>query len=121
MRAIPDCSITIKELCERAYENSAAKGFHDNYEDTPERFSQRLMLIVSELVEAMEERRTGHAPNELYYGEKTKPEGVPAEIADVFIRLGDLCTEYRIDIERAIIEKMLYNATRPRMHGGKLF
>jgi len=39
------------------------------------------------------------------------------EIADVFIRLGDLVGYLNIDIEKHIKMKMQYNATRPKLHG----
>lgn len=48
-----------------------------------------------------------------------KPEGIPSELADVVIRIFDMCGYYGIDLETAIIEKMMYNKTRPYKHGGK--
>jgi len=48
-----------------------------------------------------------------------KPEGIPSELADVVIRVMDICGYYGIDLEAAIKEKMDYNKTRPLMHGGK--
>lgn len=49
-----------------------------------------------------------------------KPCGVPSELADIIIRVFDLAGRYNIDLERAIDEKMAYNATRPARHGGKV-
>ena len=48
-----------------------------------------------------------------------KPCGVPSEIADLIIRALDFSGEHGIDIERAVLEKMAYNKTRPFKHGGK--
>jgi NTP pyrophosphatase (non-canonical NTP hydrolase) len=48
-----------------------------------------------------------------------KPCGFPSELADIIIRVGDLAYRYGIDLEKAIEEKMKYNATRTFMHGGK--
>ncbi len=48
-----------------------------------------------------------------------KPEGVQSELADVVIRVGHICGLYGIDLERAVMEKMAYNRTRPYRHGGK--
>ncbi len=51
--------------------------------------------------------------------ETKKPEGIPSELADVVIRVFDMCGYYGIDLEAAIKEKMAYNKTRPFKHGGK--
>lgn len=48
-----------------------------------------------------------------------KPEGVPSELADIIIRVLDMCGWYGIDIEAAVAEKMEYNETRSYRHGGK--
>lgn len=105
----------INELCALAYENARAKGFYDKGEPN---FDGRLMLVVSELSEALEEWRNGHAPNEVYIA-NGKPEGVPVEIADAVIRLADLCGFYGVDLAAVIRQKAAYNATRSHMHGGK--
>ncbi|PZM62586.1 hypothetical protein [Paenibacillus dendritiformis] len=41
-------------------------------------------------------------------------------LADVLINTKSLAEFYGIDLERAIAEKMAYNATRPQRHGGKV-
>ncbi len=82
-----------------------------------------IALMHSELSEALEEMRAGRAANELYYNpdKPTKPEGVPAELADVVIRIFGFCSRNDIDIGSAVLEKMAYNESRPFMHGGKKF
>lgn len=52
-------------------------------------------------------------------GYTSKPEGIPSELADVVIRVFDICEYYGIDLEKAILEKHDYNVTRPFLHGGK--
>lgn len=48
-----------------------------------------------------------------------KPEGIPTELADIIIRVLDVCAYLGIDIEDAIADKMNYNEHRPHRHGGK--
>jgi len=64
-----------------------------------------LMLIVSELGEAMEALRHGDFLN------------FDEELADVMIRMGDMCGGLGIDLEYAIEKKMAVNAKRPHKHG----
>lgn len=92
--------------------------------DGPERnFGELMLLIASEVVEAFEEYRDNHEPSEIYYRTdkhgQQKPEGIPIELADVFIRLVDACARYGIDLEAVVQQKMAYNRTRPYRHGGK--
>lgn len=109
--------MTITEMRDEAYQNSAAHGWYEK----PATFGDRLMLMVSELAEALEEFREGRGLTEIYYNpdKPDKPEGIPIELADVVIRIGDLCGYEGIDLEAAIKLKMEYNRTRPYRHGGK--
>ena len=59
----------------------------------------------------------GYQPN--IHIDITKPEGIPSELADVVIRVFDMCGYFGIDLEDAISEKMEYNKNRPYKHGNK--
>ncbi|SRR5216684_275523 len=84
---------------------------------------EKMMLVVTEVAEAVEEFRAGHAPSHEYTSTDKngieKPEGIPAELADVLIRIGDLAGRYGIDLEKAVRVKHEYNKTRSFRHGGK--
>ena len=73
-----------------------------------------LMLVVSELGEAVEHLRAGRFANS-----ETWKETFEEEIADAIIRLGDLCFHLGIDIKPIIEKKMKYNTERPIKHGKK--
>lgn len=81
---------------------------------------EKLMLVVSELAEALEEYRDGKLSRGTYYTATGKPEGFGIELADATIRIMDLCGFLNIDLAGAIVEKHEYNLTRPYRHGRKL-
>lgn len=105
----------------------------------------KLMLMVTEVAEATEVARmpdfdalavwadiSGGAGSmgelkpysETEHGEARKggplkPEGFGIELADVIIRVLDLCRALGIDIQRCYELKTAYNESRPHRHGGK--
>lgn len=123
----------LRALQRQAWQINEDHGFHDDRpEGGPELVNwigNKLMLIVSEAAEAQDELRTGHAADETYYPTAKdeecwpigmfKPEGVPSELADIVIRVLDLCATEGIDLEDFVEEKLLYNAQRPYKHGKK--
>lgn len=107
--------ICIKELQKEVHENAKVHGWWEN----PPTIGELLMLITTEVAEAFEEVRKGKEVNETYYADNGKMEGVPSELADIVIRVMDLCEHYGIDLEKVILEKHEFNKTRPYKHGGK--
>lgn len=105
--------------------------------------SELLMLIVTELAEACEalrhNKRQGKQLVEIKkqkvkvldngvclggfqpytHSIKWEKDTFEDELADTFIRLGDMCEALGIDIEWQIKKKMEYNSTRPQKHGKK--
>ncbi len=77
----------------------------------------KLALINSEVAEVVEAVREGQPHIELDSG---KPEGVGVELADVVIRVMDLCEALNIDLHKCMTLKAEYNESRPYKHGGKL-
>lgn len=124
------------------HQNSKDHGFWNG--DNNRNLPTKLMLIVSELAEAMECIRKpveDYGLSEIQYWssdgnvypnqyseaeikdreEILKPEGFAIELADAVIRIMDLCCYLGIDLAEAILIKRRYNKSREHMHGGKAF
>ena len=111
-----ESDLTINEVVHQAYQTAKEKGWHDE----PKSFGDDMALIHSEVSEALEAFRDNGQPTLMWYvGDDSKPEGVPSELADIVIRVADVCGKYGIDLESAIETKMAFNKTRPFRHGGK--
>lgn len=118
------------------HQNSKDKGFWEGPENA--NVPTKLMLIVSELAEALEEHRTPkdsfairyHSDRDVYHEQRRdketgkallKPEGFAIEMADAVIRIMDLCEHLGIDLADAIMIKADYNQSRSFRHGNKSY
>ena len=108
---------TIKEWCEYIKDWRIKKKFDTGWNNVPE----KLMLIVTELAEAMEAyRKMTINPCPVFYKVDEYSDNFKEELADTTIRIMDLCGSLGIDLEEEIAKKMEYNETRPEKHGKKL-
>jgi NTP pyrophosphatase (non-canonical NTP hydrolase) len=126
----------MEKLIEKAHGVAKEKGFWDEERNVPE----MLMLVVSELSEALEALRKGHYSDPFATAvlaedlnnwddslkdawkngfEKAVKSSFEDEIADVAIRLFDMCGGLKISLEKHIEMKMKYNSLRPYKHGKK--
>jgi len=113
----------IEELQKTCYDLAKAKGFHEN----PVEIGTSLMLIVSELSEALEALRHNKRTRLLLplpegeledsFFEKVVKDTYEDELADVAIRLFDLAESTNVDLAWHIEKKLKYNMGRPHLHG----
>jgi len=123
----------IKETAAEIHQTARDKGFWDFERNVGE----LLMLVTSELGEALEAHRKGkHADISLYKsglsatasskgGEEAMKEEfeehikdtLEDELADAMIRIMDMAEGMGIDLAWHIRAKMEYNKTRERLHG----
>jgi len=126
----------MEKMIKKAHGVAKEKGFWDEERNVPE----MLMLVVSELSEALEALRKNHYCDPFATAvlaedlnnwddslkdawkngfEKAVKSSFEDEIADVAIRLFDMCGGLKIDLEKHIEMKMKYNSLRPYKHGKK--
>ncbi len=131
----------INEAIQISHNTAKSKGFWDKPEWN---IGEKLMLITSELGEALEADRKGRYadvnqfedqciphhrtgqlfPDEFDYNfissfEEHMKDRFEDELADATIRLFDLAGKMNIDLEYFMKQKMRYNNTRERLHGKK--
>lgn len=120
----------INELAKEIHKNALDKGFYEK----PRNVAEMLMLMVTEISEACEADRKDfyvkyHSMDAINgwvsdkdfadaYKEHVKG-SFEEEMADIVIRVMDMCAFKKIDLEAHIKAKMRYNSTREKYHGKK--
>lgn len=102
----------INDIAEHIHTGNISAGWWNDKDGNdirlnPYTFSNKLMLSVSELAEAMEGDRKGLQDDHL----PSRPMR-EVELADAIIRILDLAKAYNLDIGGAVEEKLAYNAVR---------
>lgn len=105
---------TIRKWSDEIHQNAVEHGW---WENGSRNIPELLMLVVSEVSEALEAFRRDEM--ETYYTSEGKPEGFWTELSDAVIRIMDLAGAYNVDLEHVIVLKHEYNKTRSYRHGGK--
>ncbi len=117
-----NCS-ALNELAADIHDDNVERGFYEKPRET----GTELMLIVSELSEALEAfRKDRFVDKDDLKGEFDKDkfkekvkDTFEDELADALIRILDMCGNKGIDIREHVYQKLMYNRTRGYKHGGK--
>ncbi len=110
----------LNESAQVIFENNKEKGFWDEKRN----IGELLMLVVTELSEALDAHQKGRFSSEIDENpispelfKETVKDTFEDEIADAVIRLLDLSAGLGINLEAHIRAKVAYNKTRERLHG----
>lgn len=130
----------LNELSKEIHANNEIRGFWDGGLEA-KNIGEVLMLIVSEVSEALEADRKNHHVKDMKLAtvllvgnideiasskqrfkddfEFAVKNSFEDELADIIIRVLDLCGAMKIDIEYHIEQKLRYNSLRAYKHGKK--
>lgn len=110
----------LNEIRDEAFSTVKGVGFHE--EDEKFNLGDYLMNIHGEISELWESYRKNQLnepcdkANKMSYPLSCLEE----EVADIVLRVGDLCGKLGVDLSRACRVKNEFNKTRPHRNGGKV-
>jgi len=113
--------MTMNERALEILEWGKNNGWNEENRDKIEIAKEKLLLMHTEISEAVEELRNNNGLYQIYHKDGTKPEGFPIELADLLIRILHLFAILGIDPDMCVEVKQRYNETRTFKHGNKLF
>lgn len=117
--------MTLNDMAVSIHAGNKMRGFWDEERN----IGEMLMLVVTELSEALEAHRSGKICTEGDRVAVLESEDMAQsfkinvkdtfedELADAIIRILDICGGLDIDIDFHMRMKLMYNATRPYKHG----
>lgn len=110
--------LSLYRLVDEAYDNATEHGFTKIYDELMEavpveqRRAMRRTILLAKL--ALIASEVGEAVSALQHGDDP---GFSEEVADIVIRVLDLCGSARIDLGAEVVQKMQANRKRPYLHG----
>ncbi len=103
--------IAMRELQERIVATRHQHGFETDWENFP----VKVMLVVTEMAEAVEAHRRWLARSTV--PSKQIQEDIAEELVDALIRILDIAHSLDLDFVTALCRKMDVNDRRPHLHG----
>lgn len=109
----------INQIASDTYATATDKGFWNVQDPFLAEINTKLMLIVSEVAEAMEVLRRDYGGPVQSYTRMTElqQEDFTEEVIDVIIRAFDLARHFTDTPGEVMLAKMAHNTTRPKGHG----
>jgi len=106
---LPFTKVQFEQLAKLIHDWNDQQGFWES-----ENVGEKLMLITTEISEAMEADR-----KDLQSDHIPQFTGVEEELADAVIRILDFAHHFKLRLAEAIVAKTHYNLSRPFKHGKK--
>ena len=117
---------SLNDMAERVHELAREKGFYEYVETEGQYIERSCNKLHDDVIELHDAYRNGKLRERCDKSDKMEDAGISAlscleeELADIIIRALDISVKMGVDIGHSVIQKHLFNKTRPYQHGGKL-